>query len=90
VIEFIEKKTLRLRLRPLLSFLLPAPSRACLPRRISFIDVSPDPYDSHLLALAEAGRADVLASGDKRDVLALGHHGSTRTLTARDGLALFA
>ncbi len=45
------------------------------------IEVSPDPYDNYLLALAAAGRADLLVSGDKRDVLALGHYGSTRILT---------
>ncbi len=54
------------------------------------IDVSPDPYDNYLLALAAAGRADVLVTGDKRDVLALGRHQGTRIMTARHALSLFS
>ena len=53
------------------------------------VDVSLDPYDNYLLALAEAGQADALVTGDKRDVLALGRHRGTRIVTARDALALF-
>ena len=54
------------------------------------VDVSPDPYDNDLLAMAEAGRADALVTGDKRDVLALGRHRGIRIVTACDALALFA
>lgn len=43
--------------------------------------VSPDPNDDYLLALATAGQADVLVTGDKRDLLALRHHGRTRIMT---------
>ena len=46
------------------------------------IERSPDPYDNFLLALAEAGEADFLVSGDKRGVLALGSHGRARIVTA--------
>ena len=53
------------------------------------VDVSPDPYDNYLLALAEAGQAEALVTGDKRDVLALGTHRGTRIVTAQDALALF-
>ena len=52
------------------------------------IDVSKDPADNFLLAMAEAGRADTLATGDKRDVLALKRHGSTRIVTAKRLLEL--
>jgi putative PIN family toxin of toxin-antitoxin system len=52
------------------------------------IDRSPDPHDNYLLALAEAAKADVLVSGDKRDLLALKTHGRARILTAREALAL--
>jgi predicted nucleic acid-binding protein len=33
--------------------------------------------------MAEAGRADYLATGDKRDVLVLKRHGPTRIVTAK-------
>jgi putative PIN family toxin of toxin-antitoxin system len=47
------------------------------------VDVSEDPADNFLLAMAEAGRADYLATGDKRDVLVLKRHGPTRIVTAK-------
>ncbi len=50
--------------------------------------VAPDPKDSHLLALAEAGEAEFLVTGDK-DLLALGGHKTTRIVTAREFAALF-
>ena len=40
---------------------------------------APDPKDSYLLALAEAGRAEFLVTGDKK-LLALKHHQSTRII----------
>jgi predicted nucleic acid-binding protein len=43
-----------------------------------------------LLALAEAGRADYLVTGDKSGLLVLAHHKSARIITARDFAALFA
>jgi uncharacterized protein len=51
---------------------------------------SPDPGDNFLLALAEAGTADYLVTGDKGGLLALASHKSTRIITARDSAALFA
>ena len=50
------------------------------------IDISPDPYDNFLLAMAQAGQVDVLVSGDKRDLLALSRHQRTHILTAREAL----
>lgn len=35
------------------------------------VDVSPDPYDNYLLAMASAGHANTLITGDKRDLLLL-------------------
>ena len=52
------------------------------------VDVSPDPYDNFLLAMAQAGQADLLVTGDKRDLLSLSSHQGTRILTARDALGL--
>lgn len=49
-----------------------------LPRDVA----ADDPDDAFLLALAQAGRADVLVTGDKRaGLLKRGHHGPTRILT---------
>jgi uncharacterized protein len=44
---------------------------------------SPDPDDNHLLALAEAGTAQFLVTGDKR-LLSLKRHQSTRIITPAD------
>lgn len=44
---------------------------------------SPDPFDNFLLALAQAGEADVLVSGDKRGLLALRTHGRCRIVGLR-------
>jgi len=41
------------------------------------VDVSPDPDDNYLLALAEAGRAQFLVTGDK-ELLGLKRYKSTR------------
>jgi uncharacterized protein len=51
---------------------------------------SSDPGDDFLLALAEAGRADYLVTGDKSGLLVFASHKSTRIITARDFAALFA
>lgn len=47
------------------------------------VEASDDSADNFLLAMAEAGRAHYLATGDKRDVLALKRHGPTRIVTAK-------
>lgn len=52
------------------------------------VTASPDPYDNYLLAIAQAGRADFLITGDKRDLLALQTHERTRILTVRDFLVM--
>lgn len=44
---------------------------------------SPDPNDDFLLALAQAGEADYLATGDRSGLLVLGRHGRTRIVTAQ-------
>ncbi|MBM5810999.1 MAG: putative toxin-antitoxin system toxin component, PIN family [Gammaproteobacteria bacterium] len=50
------------------------------------IERSPDPADDFLLAMAEAGAADYLVTGDRHDLLQLCTHGRTRIVSAR-GLA---
>ena len=49
-------------------------------QKLPKISRSPDPDDNHLLALAEAGQAQFLVTGDKR-VLSLKRHKSTRIIT---------
>ncbi|MFM2059293.1 MAG: hypothetical protein RLY71_3678 [Pseudomonadota bacterium] len=61
---------------------------AVLVNELPQVDVSPDPYDNFLLAMAQAAGADLLVSGDKRDLIALGHYRSTRILTARQAVDL--
>jgi len=51
---------------------------------------SPDPTDDFLLALAEAGRADYLVTGDKSGLLALKRHQGTRMISARAFAGLLA
>ena len=51
---------------------------------------SPDAGQDFLLALAEAGKADYLVTGDKSGLLSLASHKSTRIITARDFAALLA
>lgn len=52
------------------------------------VTVSPDPYDNYLLAMAAAGAADFLVTGDKRDLLGLNLYEGTKIVTVRDLLTL--
>ncbi|HVH73986.1 MAG TPA: putative toxin-antitoxin system toxin component, PIN family [Stellaceae bacterium] len=47
---------------------------------------SDDPADDFLLAIAEAGRANFLVTGDKVGLLSLGRHADCQVLTARSFL----
>ncbi|MBV6415859.1 MAG: hypothetical protein CMLOHMNK_00381 [Steroidobacteraceae bacterium] len=55
--------------------------------RLPLVDRSADPGDNFLLAMAEAGNADYLVTGDKRHVLVLEMHGRTRIVTPRQLLS---
>ena len=55
--------------------------------KLPVVNASPDPDDNYLLALAVAGRADFLVTGDKRDLLGLAVYQGTKILTVRDFLA---
>jgi uncharacterized protein len=48
------------------------------------LEVSADPDDDYLLALAQVSGADYLVTGDKGHLLALGSHGSTKIVAARE------
>ena len=47
------------------------------------LELSPDPADNPVLAMAEASQAQYLVTGNKKDVLALGTIGDTQIVTAR-------
>jgi uncharacterized protein len=47
------------------------------------VEVSPNPADNYLFALAQASEADYLVTGDKDDVLAIGKYGKTQIVTLR-------
>ena len=55
---------------------------------LPLVQRSPDPEDDFLLALAEAGQADYLVTGDKSGLLTLGTHKVTRIVSAREFAAL--
>ena len=57
-------------------------------RDLPTVSVGQDPYDDYLLAMAVAGAADFLVTGDKRDLLSLKLHEGTKIVTVRDFLTL--
>lgn len=61
---------------------------AIVVENLPIVAVCTDPYDNYLLALAAAGSADFLVTGDKRDLLALQLYERTRIVTVRDFLAM--
>ncbi len=56
--------------------------------KLPVVDVSKDPDDNYLLAIAAAGSADFLLTGDKRHLLGIASYGGTKIVTVRDFLAL--
>ena len=50
------------------------------------VDICRDPWDNYLLALAEAGRAEYLVTGDKADLLVMKRHGPAAIVTVRQVL----
>ncbi|MFV3130287.1 putative toxin-antitoxin system toxin component, PIN family [Niveispirillum sp. KHB5.9] len=61
---------------------------AILIENLPKVDVCPDPFDNYLLALSMAGQADLLVTGDKRDLLSLRRHGRTRIIAVSAFLML--
>jgi putative PIN family toxin of toxin-antitoxin system len=61
---------------------------AVLLKALPIVTASPDPYDNYLLAMASAGSADFLITGDKRDLLALRLFEGVRIITVRDFLVM--
>jgi len=62
--------------------------QARLLKELPDVDLSEDPDDNPLLAMAIAGEVDYLVSGDKRDVLALKKVGKASIVTARGFLTI--
>lgn len=54
--------------------------------KLPIVEVSVDPDDNYLLALAAAGSADFLVTGDKRDLLGIAVYKGTKIITLRDFL----
>ena len=65
-------------------------ARALVVEDIPEIDLSPDPDDNPVLAAAIAGGADLVVSGDKKHVLALGEVAGIPIVTARQALERLA
>ena len=51
------------------------------------VNLSPDSKDNPILAAAVAGKANLIVSGDKRHMLALGKVEGIPVVTARDAMA---
>lgn len=62
--------------------------RAVVLTRLPRVNVSTDPADNFLFALAQASDAAYLVSGDKSGVLAVRRHGACQIVTARQFVAL--
>ncbi|MDQ0610868.1 putative PIN family toxin of toxin-antitoxin system [Variovorax sp. W1I1] len=52
--------------------------------------VPTDPDDDHVLAAALAGAADLIASGDRRDLLPLGNYAGIPIVSAREAMERIA
>jgi uncharacterized protein len=61
-------------------------TRALILDALPDVDLSPDPRDNPILAAAIAGKADLIVSGDKKHMLALGEVEGIPIVTARDAL----
>ncbi len=51
--------------------------------KLPSVTISSDPADDFLFAMAKAGQADYLVTGDKSGVLSIRRYGKTRIVTAR-------
>ncbi len=58
--------------------------RVTLMTDLPVVDVSADPADNFLFALAQAGAAHYLVSGDHRDILSHQKYASTQIVNARE------
>ena len=61
-------------------------TRALIITELPVVSVSPDPKDNPILASAIVGKAELIVSGDKKDLLALGDVDGIPVVTAREAL----
>ncbi len=61
-------------------------TRALILDDLPAVNLSPDPTDNAILATAIAGKADLIVSGDKKHMLALGTVEGIPVVTARESL----
>ena len=61
---------------------------AIMVTNLPVVTASSDPYDNYLLAMASAGSADFLLTGDKRDLLGLKLFEGTKIITVHDFLVM--
>ena len=61
-------------------------TRALILDELPRVDMSPDPKDNPILAAAISGRIDLIVSGDKKHMLALGEVEGIPIVTAREAL----
>lgn len=47
------------------------------------LDISPDPFDNYLLAIAQKGKANFLVTGDKADLLGLDKFSAAKIIAVR-------
>jgi hypothetical protein len=91
-LEELRRVTRYARLRPLISaqaagvLINELRAHAQMLADLPHVDRSPDPADNFLLAMAQAGEADVLVTGDEHDLLSLKVFQRTRIITARQFL----
>jgi len=81
---------IRTRLAPALAGRLISELRAValVMTNLPAVAVCSDPFDDYLLAMAQAGAADYLVTGNKRDLLTLRVHEGIRIVTVREFLVL--
>ena len=61
-------------------------TRALILHEPPSVNLSPDPKDNPILAVAITGKADLIVSGDKKHMLALGEVEGIPVVTAREAL----
>jgi putative PIN family toxin of toxin-antitoxin system len=61
---------------------------AILVENLPQVTVCADPFDNYLLAMAAAGAADFVVTGDKRDLLSLQLHEGVRIVAVREFLQM--
>ena len=83
--EVTRRHGVRLRIRPTETGRMVNSIRALstMVSPLPHVDAGPDPNDNFLLALARAGEADYLVTGERRDLLDLGRFDATPIVTAR-------